>query len=143
MATTSDNLAAGKASAGQGGPRHHGRFGLTTKLVAGVSALCCAATLAFIGQYDPPTRITSQAAPTIFSGTVAVAAVDTASDLGTDYDPFVIANAQPRYEGPATAINAVSDLGTDYDPFVIANAQPRYVATPTPSAPANFPGEDH
>ena len=56
-------------------------------------------------------------------------APDYTSDLGTDYDPFVIANSQHRYVSLAPPPDYTSDLGTEYDPFVIANSRPRYTGS--------------
>ena len=92
MATTSSNLVAGKALAGQGGNRHNGRGGLKAKVALGMAALGCAGALAF-GGLRPERSAPAQppvAAP-------VAAEVNTTSDLGTAYDPYVINGSQRRY----------------------------------------------
>ncbi len=66
-------------------------------------------------------------------GVPAAPAPNYASDYGTEFDPFVIANSQRRYV--AAQSDSGSDYGTAYDPFVIENSRVRY----TPSTPAVAP----
>ena len=62
------------------------------------------------------------------------AAPDYASDLGTEFDSFVVQNSQRRYAPLAPAPNYSSDLGTEFDPFVIENSRPRYTGSGGQSA---------
>ena len=56
-------------------------------------------------------------------------APDYASDLGTEFDPFVIQGSQRQYAPLAPAQDTASDYGTDYDPFVIGSSRPRYAGS--------------
>ena len=72
MATTSSNLVAGKALAGQGGDGSHRRFGLKAKLAAGVAVLGCAAALAF-GGLKTADSATARAQPAAAPANLALA----------------------------------------------------------------------
>ena len=78
MATTSSNLVAGKALAGQGGNGNNGRYGLKAKLMAGVAILGCAATLAF-GGLQRADRPAPQVQPVAVPGNVALAQTQAAT----------------------------------------------------------------
>jgi hypothetical protein len=91
MVTTSSNLVAGKAIRGRGGDGN-GRSGLKAKLAAGVAILGCAGAIAFGGLR--PERAAPVQQPAVAP---AAATLNTASDLGTDYDPYILNGSQRRY----------------------------------------------
>jgi hypothetical protein len=83
MATTSSNLVASKALAGQGNNGRGGRYGLKAKLAAGTAILGCAAALTFGGLWVAE-RSAPQVQPAIAPINVALAQ----TQAGSGYQEF-------------------------------------------------------
>jgi hypothetical protein len=123
--TTSSDLAADQAARDRPpgtGKGHKGRVaGVVAGAVLGLSLLAGGA----FGQVRQAAQPAAGPVTAIAQTSGVDPDVAIMSDLGTEYDPFVISNSRPRYvAGPAQ--DFMSDYGTAFDPFVISNAQPRY-----------------
>ncbi len=129
MATTSSNLVAGKAMVGQGNKGKGGKGRVATLVAAAALGLTLVGSLIGHGRQAVPAAQQAQN-----SGPLAVSP-NTASDLGTQFDPYIINGSLPRYVSASTAaVNTTSDLGTEFDPYIINGSLPRSVPALTAQA---------